>query len=68
MRDMALNDLLVESSANGADANDRGRLDALDGSDEIPRRRMLVGIRHLEIDEVLARRLQQAVDVEHVDP
>jgi len=43
-------------------------LDALDSSDEIPRRRVLVCIRFLKINEVLAGRFQQTVDVEHVEP
>ena len=64
----ALDDLLREGAANRADADDRGRLDALDGRDEIPGRRVLVRIRLLEVDEVLAGRFQQAVDVEHIDP
>ena len=51
----------------GADADDGGRLDALDGRDEILGRRVLVRIRHLEIDKVRAGRFQQSVDVEHPD-
>src|SRR5260370_26080522 len=50
----ALDDLLVEKAANGADADDRGRLDALDGSNEIPSRRMPVRIRLLEVEKVLS--------------
>src|ERR1700730_5224577 len=62
------NNFLVEGSANRAYPDNRGRLDALDSSDEIPRRRVLVCVRLLEIDKVFAARLQKAVDVEHVDP
>src|SRR6266404_3019252 len=61
-----LDHFLIERATNRADADDGGGLDALDRSDEIPRRRVLVCIRLLEIDEVLAGRLQQTVDVEHV--
>ena len=59
---------LCEGAADCAHADDGGRLDAFDSSDEIPRRHVLVSVRNLEIDEVLPCRLQQAVDVEHIDP
>ena len=63
-----LDDLLGEGAADGADTDDRRRLDAFDGSDEVLGRRMLVRVRLLEVDKVRAGRLQQSVDVEHVDP
>ncbi len=59
---------MSESAADRADADDCCWLDALDGSDEIPRRGVLMCIRLLEVDEVLARRLQQAINVKHVNP
>jgi hypothetical protein len=64
----ALDDLLGERTTDGADADDGGRPDAFDGGDEVPGRCMPVCIRLLEIDQVCARRLQQSVDIEHVDP
>ena len=64
----ALDDFLGERTANGADPDYGSGLDALDSSDEVPRRRMLVCIGFLEIDKVLAGRLQKSIDVEHIDP
>ena len=62
-----LDDLLGEGAADRADADDGGRLDAFDGGDEVPSRRVLVGIRLLIVKEILPGRLQEAVDVEHMD-
>src|SRR5215467_3458962 len=64
----ALDDLLRESPAYGADTDDRCRLDVFDRSEKIVRRCVLVCIRLLEVDEISAGCFQQAVDVEHVDP
>src|SRR5262249_3883196 len=47
--------------------NDRRRLDGFDGGDEIPARRVRVGVRLLKVEQVLAARLEQAADVEHRD-
>jgi len=63
-----LDDFLRESATDGADSHDGSRLDGLDPSDENVRRRMSVSPRASEVDEVRASRLQQAIDVEHVDP
>src|SRR4029077_15658117 len=63
-----LDHLLGECATNGADADYGGGLDAFDGSDEVLGRRMLVRVRLLKVDKVRAGRLQQSVDVEHVDP
>src|SRR5712672_1307110 len=63
-----LDRLLGERAADGADADDGGGLDALGGGDEVPGRRMLMPVRPLEVDKIRAARLQQSVDVEHVDP
>src|SRR5262249_31932222 len=56
-----------EGVAHRADAHDRRRLDGFDGGDEIPARRVRVGVRLLKVEQVLAARLQEAVDVEHRD-
>src|SRR5258708_963920 len=63
-----LDNFLRKRSADRAHPDDRRRLDALDSSDEIPSRSVLVCVRLLEIDKVFAARLKKAVDVEHVDP
>src|ERR1700722_4081156 len=62
-----LDDLLRESATNRAHADDRGRLDALNSSDEIPCWRVLVCIRLLKVEQVRAVCLKQTVDVEHID-
>jgi len=59
--------VLRECPADRAHPDDRGWLDALDSSDEISSRRVLVRVGFLEIDQVFAARFQKAVDVEHVD-
>src|SRR5580704_14786689 len=64
----ALDNLLSKRAANGAHADYGGGLDAFYGSHEVLGRRVLVRVRLLEIDKVLAGGLQQSVDVEHVDP
>ena len=61
-----LNDLLVEGASDRAHADDGGGLNTLDGSGQIPRWRVLVCVRLLEIHEVLTSRLQEPVDVEQV--
>src|ERR1700722_8972420 len=63
----ALNDFLRESAADGANTDDGCRLDAFDRGHEFTRWRVIVCIGLLEIDEVLSRRLQEPVYVEHVD-
>ena len=65
-RDIASIDLLGEGFAHRADADDRRRLDSFDGGDEIPGRRVRMGVGLLEVEQVRAARLEQAVDVEHV--
>ena len=59
---------LIECAANRADADDRGGLDALDRGDELPRRRVLMRVRQLEIEQILPRGYEQTIDVEHIDP
>src|SRR5260370_42041463 len=61
-----LDNFLIEGPANRADTNDRGRLDALDGSDEIPGWRVQVSVRLLEVEQVSAGCVEKTVDVEHV--
>src|SRR5260370_26643260 len=58
---------MIESAADSAHADNRCRLDAIDRGAKIPRRRVLVRIRLLEIEEICAGGLQEAVDVEHID-
>ena len=58
---------MIERAANRADADDRGRLDALDRGHEISRGRVLVSVRLLKVEQVGAGGLEQTVDVEHVD-
>jgi hypothetical protein len=58
----ALNHLLVESAANRADADNRRRFNALDCGNEIPRGRMVVSIRLLEVEQVREGVLKQAID------
>ncbi len=63
-----LDHFLRESATDSADADDCCRLDALDCSHKIPGGRVLMRVWLLEVDKVLAGRLQQAIDVKHVDP
>ncbi len=49
------------------DSDDGCWLDAFNRRHEIARWRVAVGIWFLEVDEVRACRLQQAIDVEHID-
>jgi hypothetical protein len=58
---------LSEGSADGADADDRSRLDALDRGNEVPSPGVPVSVRLLEVEKVLTGVFQQTVDVEHVD-
>jgi hypothetical protein len=48
----ALNDRLRESAANRTNSDDSRRLDVLDSGDEIPRRRVLMCLPLLKIDEI----------------
>ena len=54
--------------ADGADADDRGRLDAFNSIRKVTGGSVPVGVGLLEINQIRTRRLQQPVDVEHIHP
>src|SRR5258708_21134592 len=60
-------DLLSKSLSLRADTDDGSRLEILNHGDEVSRRRVRMGVRPLEIEQVSAARLERSIYVEMRD-